>query len=132
MPREFAALHRALEKCSINTHKIPHTAERLTNLPQSFHRSSWDPPGTAFAIRSVVGFDRDYAARMLRLNEGKPDREANWKNLTRSERKRAKRLWNWALQPDELDVTPQGRRSEIDSALILYCTCVLCEASGKA
>jgi len=127
-----AARYRALAECGIAPEKILYTAERLTNLPKSFHLSSWDPPGTASAIRLAVGFDRDAAARMLRLNEGKPDPVASWTNLTRSERKRAERLWNSALKPDELDVTTQGRPSHIDSALILYCTRVLCEASGKA
>jgi len=132
MPPEFAALHRALAECGIDTEKIPRTAERLTNPPISFRVSSSDPPGTESAIRSSVGFDPDMAARTLRLHEGKPDPEANWKNLTRSERKRAKRLWNSMLGPDELNVTPQGRPSKIDPALILYFTRVLCEASGKA
>jgi len=132
MPPEFSALHRALAECGIETEKIPSASERLTNLPKSFLISSWDLPGTESAIRSVVGFDPDMAARMLRLHEGKSDPEATWKNLTRSERKRAKRLWISSLAPDELDVTPQGRPSQIDSAIILYCARVLCEASGKA
>ena len=132
MPPEFSALHRALAECGIETKKIPSTAERLTNLPISFRVSSWDPPETESAILSFVGFDSDMAARMLRLHEGKPDPEATWKNLTPSERKRAKRLWISMLAPDEPNVTPQGRPSEIDPALILYCTRVLCEASGKA
>jgi hypothetical protein len=132
MPSEFAALHRALAECGIDTEKIPSAVERLTNPPKSFLISSWDPPGTESAIRSVVGFDPDMAARTLRLNEGKPDPEARWANLTRSERKRAERLWNSMVGPDELDVIPRGRPSKIDSALVLYCARVLSEASGKA
>jgi hypothetical protein len=124
-------LYRALAECGIATERIPPTAARLTNPPISFHLSSRDLPGTASAIRSVVGFDRDQAARMLRLNEGKPDPEANWADLTRSERKRAKRLWNWALEPDDLGVVPKGRRPKVDSAFVLYCARLLCEASGK-
>lgn len=130
-PSTGSALHRALAECGIASERIPHTAERLTNLPKSFHVSSWDPPGTASAIRSVVGFDRDLAARMLRTNEGKPDPETSWANLTRSERKRAERLWSSMLGPDELDVVPRGRPSKIDSALVLYCVRVLSEASGQ-
>ena len=128
----LAALHRALAECGIDTEKIPSTAERLTNPPKSFFISSWDPPGTESATRSEVGFDPDMAARTLRLNEGKYDPKATWKSLTRSERKRAERVWNSMLAPDELNVTPQGRPSEIDSALVLYCTRVLREASGRA
>jgi hypothetical protein len=126
------ALHRALADCGIASEKILHTAERLTNPPNSFHLSSGDPVGTASAIRSVVGFDPDMAARMLRLNEGGPDPETRWAKLTRAERKRAERLWKSMLGPDELDVIPRGRPSEIDSALVLYCTRILCEASGQA
>jgi hypothetical protein len=125
-----AALYRALAECGIAPEKILHTAERLTSLPKSFHLSSWDPPGTESAIRLAVGFDRDAAARMLRLNEGRPDPEVSWTNLTRSERKRAESLWNGALKPDELN--PRGRPAKIDSALVLYCVRVLCEASGNA
>src|SRR5262249_19489033 len=93
--------------------------------------SAWDPPGTGLAIRSVVGFDRDMAARMLRLNEGRPDPKATWANLTRSERKRAERLWNLELGPDELRVTRQGRPPVIDAALVVYLTRVICEANGR-
>jgi hypothetical protein len=127
-----AALHRALAECGVASEKISRTAERLTNPPISFHLSSSDPSGTASVIRSVVGFDRDLAARMLSLNEGRSDPEIKWANLSRSDRKRAERLWNSALEPDELNVTPRGRPSEIDSARVLYCARILCEANGQA
>src|SRR5262249_50379899 len=126
------ALHRFLEQCGIDSEKILDFAERLSNPPISFHISSWDPPATASAIRSCVGFDRDLAARMLRLNEGQPDPEITWAKLSRYDRKRAERLWKSALEPDELDVIPRGRPSQIDSARVLYCTRILCEASGQA
>src|SRR5262249_5381312 len=127
-PQNLEPLYRALAECGIDTEKIPQTAERLTHPPIS---SAWDPPGTALAIRCVVGFDRDLAARMLRLNEGTPDPEATWANLPRSERKRAERLWNWGLGPDELKATPQGRPPVIDPVFVLYLTRVICEASGR-
>jgi hypothetical protein len=138
MPSEFDHpkishnLYRALAACGIDAEKIPHIAERLRSPPASFYLSSQDPPGTAERIRSRVGFDRDMAARMLRLNEGKPDPKITWKQLTRLERKRAKRLWNWSLAPDCLAVNPKGRPLKIDSAHVLYCTRIISEASARA
>jgi hypothetical protein len=128
IPQNLEPLYRALADCGVETDKIPQTVERLTNPPRSLHLLA-DPPDTASAIRSVVGFDRDTAADMLRLDEGKPYREAD---LTRSKRKRAERLWNWSLGPDELKVTPQGRPPDINSALVVYCARVICEACGNA
>ena len=73
---------------------------------------------------------RAMAARMLRLNERQPDPEATWKALTRAERKRARNLWDFALDAG-FDSAPQGRPFVIDSALVLYCSRVIAEACGK-
>jgi len=128
-----SVLHRVLAQCGIDPQKISQIVERLSNPPLSFHISSWDcdPPETASLILDVVGFDRDQAARTLRFNEGKPDPEITWAKLSRSERKRADRLWKWALGPDELGVAPQGVPPKIDSALVLWCSRVLADGIGQ-
>jgi hypothetical protein len=128
-----SVLHRVLAQCGIDPQKISQIVERLSNPPLSFHISSWDcdPPETASQILNVVGFDRDQAARMLRLDEGKPDPEITWAKLSRSERKRAEHRWKWALEPDELGVAPQGVPPKIDSALVLWCSRVLADGIGQ-
>jgi hypothetical protein len=71
------------------------------------------------------------AARMLRLDERKADPNTTWNALSHAERKRAKRLWAWALDTG-LDTTPQGRPHEIDAALVIYCSRVVTEGCGQS
>jgi hypothetical protein len=130
VPPGIEALCRALEACGVKTELIPQTVERLTNPPASLWLSASDA-ATRSDIDAHVLFDGDLGASMLRLNEGTPDQQGTWTNLTRSERKRAERLWNWALGPDALSVTPKGRPPKIDSALVLWCLRVLVEASEE-
>jgi hypothetical protein len=127
IPPELQPLYRALAECGIAANQIAQTVERLIPPPLSFHISASDNDATKLA---TLVFDGDVAARMLRLNEGHPDSEAKWKTLTRSERKQAKRLIDFALGPDNLGVTPQGRPSKTDAAIVVYCVRVLREACG--
>src|SRR5262249_28646997 len=90
----------------------------------SLHISTSDDP-------FELAFDRDDAARMLYLEERKPDPAVRWTMLSPAERKRAKRLWDWAVGPDGPNVVPQGRPPVVDTALVIYCTRVICEASGR-
>ena len=114
------ALYRALGKCPVGSDQISQVAQRLVRPPLSL-RPVFNEP---------LHFDRDGAARLLHLDEGRPDPEAKWKALSRAERKRAKRLWDWTGSNHGLSVTLQGRPPIIDAALVLYCIRVLCEASG--
>ena len=123
---DVTALQRALEACNVSAELIPETIKRLTHPPLSLHISASDDP------KIELGFDRDDSARMLFLNEGKPDPKVRWTMLSPAERKRAKRLWNWAVnKPDCLNIAPQGRPSVVDTALVIYCVRVICEASGR-
>jgi hypothetical protein len=79
-------------------------------------------------LRSVL---RYMAARLLSVEENRPDPDATWKSLSRAGRKRARRLCDWLARDHGLSATPQGRRPLIDAALVLYCIRVLCEASGR-
>ena len=126
------SLRRALEACGVSADRMPQTIERLTHPPISLHISAFDDPETESLIRSKVSFDRNLAAHMFRLNEGSPDPDVTWTKLTRLERKRAERLWDWAVyKPDKLNVSMQTRPPRIDPAFVLYCARVICEASGK-
>jgi hypothetical protein len=125
---ELGPLHRALAACKIPTDRIPDVAAQLIKPPLPFALSA-SAPGAAVAQHS---FDGDTAALMLRLNEGRPGTNAQWKDLTRAERQRAKRLWKWVDKPHGLNVSPQGRPTAIDAALVLYCVRVLSEATNQS
>jgi hypothetical protein len=123
---DITPLRCALEACGVRVDLIPQTIKRLTRPPISLRISASDGPKTE------IPFDQDTAARMFRLNEGKPDPEVTWTKLARLERKRAERLWHWAVnEPDGFNVAPQGRPPDIDSVLVVYCARVICEASGQ-
>jgi hypothetical protein len=139
---DLKPLHRALEKCGIGADKIPRVAQCLVRPTNSLGFSTSDVQavdeiqiGTGleadFLTLKKRDNNRDMDARMLRLNEGRPDPNANWKALSRAERKRAVRLSDWTIKPHGLSVTPQGRPSVIDPAVVLYCSRILCEATGR-
>jgi hypothetical protein len=131
IPPEQAPLCRALAESGLETLLVPQTAIRLTEPPASLHLPAPSCVKHVNAlINNLVGFDGDMAARMLRVNERRPDPKATWAALTHNERKQAKRLWHWALDSG-LGSTPQGRPSVIDSALVLYYSRLLAEACGK-
>jgi hypothetical protein len=123
-------LHKALEKFGVPDHAIPRTIRHLLFFRPVFK-----------TVRDV--FDKDMAARLLRLADGRPDSEEKWSALTYDERQRAKRAWN-ALgrnrtehrrakrSPTSIGPSRGGRPTAIDPALVLYCVRVLCEARGKA
>ena len=67
---------------------------------------------------------------MFRLDQRAHNPDANWEDLSRAERKSARRLWTWALE-SSLDTAPQGRPNKIDPAMVLYCACVIAEGCGK-
>jgi hypothetical protein len=138
---DLGPLHRALAECGIAAEQIDQVAKQLTRPPLSIGRTTSDDRAADATIQLSGGrhrkvkniehpFDGDAAARMLRLNEGKPDPDAKWGTLSRAERKRAKRLWDWFGKPHGLSVTPTGRPPAIDPALVIFLTRVLCEATG--
>jgi hypothetical protein len=135
---DLSPLCRALAECGVGADEIPSTARRLVRPPLSLGQTAAGDPeiGTgAFRLYELAKknrtFDGDTAARLLRLHEGRPDPHAKWKTLSLAERKRARRLWTWIGETHGLSITPQGRSPVIDPALVLYCTRVLCEASGR-
>jgi len=128
VPPEQQALFSALSECKLDPLQILQATALLIEPPQSLHQPSPDRISLMNSVtESIVDFDKDMAARMLRLDEGCPNPGATWKGLNRAERKRADRLRAWALDAG-LDSTPQGRPPVIDSALVLYCSRVITEA----
>jgi hypothetical protein len=139
---DLAPLHRALAECRVDAAHIPGVAEILTRPPLSIGRSACDDPGPAATIQLGHGnqgkfakpdrtFDADGAALLLWTEEGCHDLPPTWKRLSRNARKRARTLWGWFGGNHGLSVTPQGRPPIIDAALVLYCSRVLCEATGR-
>src|SRR5262249_19732279 len=56
----------------------------------------------------------------------------SWKDLTRNERNRVRRQWDWAVnKPDSIHISSQGRPAVIDAAFVVWCARVLTEARGK-
>src|SRR6266496_1571037 len=98
VPSDLQPLFRALANCGIGNRLIPETIERLIEPPEALHIPASDRTNLANSvIETIVNFDGDMATRMLRTGEGRPNPKATWKALTRAERKRARRLWDWAL-----------------------------------
>jgi hypothetical protein len=120
-PPDRKPLLQALAECGVDDAEIAQVAQQLARPPLTFRP---DPT-------RLRGFDRDTAARLLSVDENRPDPHATWKSLSRAQRKRAKRSWDWLARDHGLSATPQGRRPLIDAALVLYCIRVLCEASGQ-
>jgi hypothetical protein len=132
IPPDQQPLFRALAECGVANRLILQTVVRLIEPSEALHIPASDRTELANSvIKTIVHFDGDMAAHMLRTEEGRPDPKATWKALTRAERKRARRIWDWALDPS-LDTAPQGRPPKIDSTLVLYCARVLCEACGRS
>jgi hypothetical protein len=141
-PFDFEPLNRALAECGIGPDQIEHVAKRLVRVPLAIGRSAaGDPkPGATIQLGGKqvklptmerafdADIDGDMAAFLLRFNEGNPDPNARWNALSRLERKKARRLWDWVGRFHGLCVTPQGRPPVIDPTLVLYCARVLCEA----
>jgi hypothetical protein len=142
---DLRPLHRALTKCGVPAERSSHVAEQLSRPPLSFGQSATDDPAIFAGMEIQLGtgaepgsptlipreFDPDVAARVLHLSEGHPEPDAKWKTLSRAERKRATRLWDWIGRDHGLSVVPKGRPPVIDAALVLYCIRFLCEASGR-
>jgi len=135
---DLKPLFDALSECGNRYHHIRNhrvlwrTLARLSEPPVSLQIPA--PERTELAnwvLTAIVPFDGDLAALMLHLDEGKPDPNAKWSTLSSSKRKRAKRLWNWALDAS-LDTSPQGRPHKIDPALVLYCERVVAEGCGQS
>lgn len=132
IPPEQGPLYNALAGLGLPELEILKALSRLTEPPKSL--SLPDPECTETAntlLNTLVEFDGDGAALMLRMSEGQHDPKATWHGLTGSERKRAKRLWSRGLDAG-LDTASQGRPSKVDGALVLYCTRVLAEACGHS
>lgn len=138
VPSDVKPLFHALSECGTRYHHIRNhrvlvqTIARLIEPPASLQipTSRRTEPANSL-LKSVVPFDADAAARMLRLDNGKPDSDAKWSVLSPAERKRAKRLWTWALDAG-LDTAPQGRPHKIDAALVLYCARAVAEGCGQS
>jgi hypothetical protein len=112
-------LRYALEACGVHIDLIPQTISRLRYPPISLHISAQAGPEIG------LPFDKDDAAELFQHG-------ATWANLPPEKRKSAKRFWDWAVnKPDGLNVVPRGRPTEIDSALVLWCSRVLAEANGR-
>lgn len=117
---DVPTLRRALEATGVNAHRIPQTITRLMRPPLSLHFSASDNAGH----RLGLPFEPDEAARMFCSK--------SWKDLTRNERKRVRRQWDWAVnKPDSINLSSQGRPAVIDPAFVLWCARVLTEARGK-
>jgi hypothetical protein len=129
---EVSPLLRELTQCGIpNYDVLSQTITRLTEPPASLEIPAPSLTEAADALlKEIVRFDCDAAARMFRLNQRQHNSDAKWKDLSRAERKSARRLWTWALE-SSLDTAPQGRPNKIDPAMVLYCACVIAEACGK-
>jgi hypothetical protein len=124
---EGEPLFRALKECGVryprmrNLRVLVQALDRLTEPPESLQIPTGVRTEQANLLLSAfVPFEGDMAARMLQLDDGQPNSDAHWNTLSRSERKRAKRVWTWALDA-RLDTSPQGRPSKIDPVLVLYC-----------
>jgi hypothetical protein len=138
-PPDLRALNHALAACGIAADHIPGVAERLTRLCLSFAQSAsagggveiYPDPITGTWEATPPGFDPGVAARMLQLHDGRLDPKQEWKPSS-AEWRRARRLFDWTRKAHGLRVTPQqGRRLQSDTALVLYCIRVLCEATGR-
>jgi len=121
---KLEALYRELAACRVPADKIQETAVRLVRPPVSIGFLTLSEHATGAIEKNFRPFDGDTAARMFRTG-------AKWKTLTRAERKRSKRLWDWTGRDHALRVTPRGRPAKIDPALVVYCMRVLCEASNR-
>jgi hypothetical protein len=117
-----------LEKHGVSDHSVSKVISRLLLFRPVF--------------KTVRGFDEDTATRLLRISDGKPDPKARWSGLSSAERLRAKRAWNALSRtrtelkrpkrpPTSMGTSRSGRPPVIDSALVLYCMRVLCEANAK-
>jgi hypothetical protein len=130
---ELKPLFCGLIACGIRNHRVLHqTMARLERPPISLQVPT--PAHTELVnsfLKKAVPFDGDVAASMLRLEEGPPYSDAKWNALSRAERKRARRLYSWALGAG-LDTTQKGRPYKIDPALVLYCARVVAEACGQS
>jgi hypothetical protein len=116
---DVKALRCALEESGVSAQRIPQTITRLMRPPLSLHFSASDD-----ADRLGLPFNPDEAARMFCSKA--------WKDLTRTERKRARRQWEWAVnESDSINVSSRGRPAVIDSAFVLWCARVLTEARGE-
>ena len=137
-PEEIRPLFRALTECGRrychirNSRVLAQTIGRLSEPPASLHIPTSGRTELAnSALKALVPFDGDMAARMLRLDDREPDPDATWRALSRSERKRAKRMWTWAMDAG-FGATPQGRPPKIDAALVAYCSRVVAEGCGQS
>jgi hypothetical protein len=133
VPSDWKPLFCALVECGIrNDGPLLETIARLTRPPESLHMPTPDQVEDANSVlKTLLPIDRDMAGRMLRLDDGQPDPAAKWSDLSRAERKRAERLWSWALDTG-LETAPQGRPHNVDAALVLYCARIVVEACGRS
>jgi hypothetical protein len=121
-------LRLALENCGVAGQSIPAIARQLLLFRPVYK-----------VARGA--FDKDIAARLLRLNNGTPDAKVKWSSLSYPERKQAKSLWstigrnriehyNAKRPPTSIGPSRSGRPTVIDPALLLFCMRVLSEAKG--
>ena len=119
-------LRLALENCGVSSQSIPTVVRQLLLFRP---------------VYKVVRFDKDLAARLLRLNEGRPDAKVKWSSLSYRERKRTKTMCcalkrgridhhNAKRQPTSMGPGRGGRPTVIDPALLLFCMRVVSEAKG--
>jgi hypothetical protein len=131
-------LYDAIAEFILDVEQSLQAARRLTRPPLALGQNiAGDPEKEtgAFHLYKLAkmrrGFDGNTAAYLLRLQEGQATPEIRWGMLSRAEKARAKRLWNWIGETHGLKSTPQGRPPVMDTALVLYCMCILSEFSGR-
>jgi hypothetical protein len=130
-------LFRALKECGVRYPRmrdlrvLVQTLVRLTEPPKSLQIPTTVRTGQANLLRNqIVPLEGDMAARILKFDDRQPNPDVKWGTLSRSDRKRARRTWTWALDAG-LDTSPQGRPRKIDPALVLYCAHVVAEGCGE-
>ena len=132
--REAQAVYAAVDALLNGTGKVSEIAARLLNPPEALRLPLHVPEHGDLVSRIIcelIPYDPDLAASMLRLQEHRGETEATDPEAERQRRARARRLWDFAMAPDG-KVSQWGRSSEIDSALILYFSRILSEATGRA
>jgi hypothetical protein len=133
IPPSEQPLFDALSQLGIPNRRLIQAVVRLIKPPESLCVLPRERVETMNSILvSVNPFDGDVAARMLALQEtGRPDPNATWKALTRTQRKRARLLWYWASDTG-FGTARRGRPTEVDAALVLYSCHVIVEECGGA
>jgi hypothetical protein len=125
-------LDHALAEFMFDAKARSHATRCLIRPPLALGQTISGDLETDKLAKTLRRFDGDTAASLLRLHEGQPEPGIRWKMLSRAEKARAKRLWNWIGKTHRVKgSSPQGRPLVMDTALVLYCMCILSEYSFR-